>query len=68
MALTLEQLNAADTATAVQLLDGFSMPLTMTLFKQYMRRRKGGTARKARDANIPTFLIDREINGSGIAI
>lgn len=23
---------------------------------------------KARDANIPTFLIDREINGSGIAI
>lgn len=24
--------------------------------------------KKARDANIPTFLIDREINGSGIAI
>ena len=24
--------------------------------------------RKAREANIPTFLIDREINGSGIAI
>ncbi|HDO1329780.1 TPA: replication endonuclease [Aeromonas veronii] len=40
-----------DLVWAVQLLDGFSMPLTQTLFKQYMRRRKGGTARKARDAN-----------------
>ncbi len=46
-----------DLVWAVQLLDGFSMPLTMTLFKQYMRRRKGGTARKARDANI--WLRDR---------
>ncbi|MGL6048929.1 MAG: replication endonuclease, partial [Aeromonas salmonicida] len=41
-----------DLVWAVQLLDGFSMPLTQTLFKQYIRRRKGGTARKARDANI----------------
>jgi hypothetical protein len=46
-----------DLVWAVQLLDGFSMPLTLTLFKQYMRRRKGGTARKARDANI--WLRDR---------
>lgn len=41
-----------DLVWAVQLLDGFSMPLTQTLFKQYILRRKGGTARKARDANI----------------
>ena len=41
-----------DLVWAVQLLDGFSMPLTLTLFKQYMRRRKGGTAKKARTANI----------------
>lgn len=46
-----------DLVWAVQLLDGFSMPLTQTLFKQYMSRRKGGTARKARDANI--WLRDR---------
>ncbi|HDN9021756.1 TPA: replication endonuclease [Aeromonas salmonicida] len=41
-----------DLVWSVQLLDGFSMPLTLTLFKQYMRRRKGGTAKKARTANI----------------
>lgn len=41
-----------DLVWAVQLLDGLSMQFTQTLFKQYVRRRKDGTARHCRSANI----------------
>ncbi|OCA63016.1 replication protein [Aeromonas piscicola] len=47
----------SDLAWAVQLLDGLvhfqqGRQLAQTLFKQYVSRRKGGTARRAIDANI----------------
>ncbi|WP_442866397.1 replication endonuclease [Aeromonas sp. QDB54] len=41
-----------DLVWAVQLLDGLSMQFTQVLFKQYVRRRKDGTARNCRSANI----------------
>ncbi|WP_429211359.1 replication endonuclease [Aeromonas veronii] len=41
-----------DLVWSVQLLDGFYQQLTQTLFKQYVRRRKDGTAKPARNANI----------------
>ncbi|GKQ73924.1 hypothetical protein KAM447_04320 [Aeromonas caviae] len=42
----------SDLVWAVQLLDGLSMQFTQVLFKQYVRRRKDGTARNCRSANI----------------
>ena len=42
----------SDLVWAVQLLDGLSMQFTHVLFKQYVRRRKDGTARNCRSANI----------------
>lgn len=42
----------SDLVWAVQLLDGLSPQLTQTLFKQYVRRRKDGTFRHSRNANI----------------
>ncbi|WP_174704166.1 replication endonuclease [Aeromonas dhakensis] len=41
-----------DLVWAVQLLDGLSMQFTQVLFKQYVRRRKDGTTRNCRSANI----------------
>ena len=37
----------SDLVWAVQLLDGLSMQFTQVLFKQYVRRRKDGTAATA---------------------
>lgn len=42
----------SDLVWAVQLLDGLSMQFTQVLFKQYVRRRKDGTTRNCRSANI----------------
>jgi hypothetical protein len=42
----------SDLVWAVQLLDGLSPQFTQVLFKQYVRRRKDGTARNCRSANI----------------
>ncbi|WHF43221.1 replication endonuclease [Aeromonas salmonicida] len=42
----------SDLVWAVQLLDGLSPQFTQALFKQYVRRRKDGTARNCRSANI----------------
>ncbi|MGL5073812.1 MAG: replication endonuclease, partial [Aeromonas salmonicida] len=42
----------SDLVWAIQLLDGLSQQLTLTLFKQYVRRRKDGTSRNCRNANI----------------
>lgn len=42
----------SDLVWAVQLLDGLSPHLSQTLFKQYVRRRKDGSTRHARNANI----------------
>ncbi|MBV7437603.1 replication endonuclease [Aeromonas sp. sif2416] len=42
----------SDLVWAVQLLDGLSPHLNQTLFKQYVRRRKDGSTRHARNANI----------------
>lgn len=42
----------SDLAWAVQLLDGLSPQLSLTLFKQYVRRRKDGSTRHARNGNI----------------
>ncbi|HGK7313643.1 TPA: replication endonuclease [Aeromonas hydrophila subsp. hydrophila] len=42
----------SDLVWVVQLLDGLSMQFTQVLFKQYVRRRKDGTARNCRSANI----------------
>ncbi|HDO0986807.1 TPA: replication endonuclease, partial [Aeromonas salmonicida] len=42
----------SDLVWAIQLFDGLSSQLTLTLFKQYMRRRKDGTSRNCRSANI----------------
>ncbi|WP_368178345.1 replication endonuclease [Aeromonas sp. R7-1] len=42
----------SDLAWAVQVLDGLSPQLSLTLFKQYVRRRKDGSTRHARNANI----------------
>ncbi len=42
----------SDLVWAVQLLDGLSMQFTQVLFKQYVRRRKDGTTRHCRSANI----------------
>ncbi len=42
----------SDLAWAVQVLDGLSPQLSQTLFKQYVRRRKDGSTRHARNANI----------------
>ena len=42
----------SDLVWAMQLLDGLSPQLTLTLFKQYVRRRKDGTSRHCRNANI----------------
>ncbi|MDU4186963.1 MAG: replication endonuclease [Aeromonas sp.] len=42
----------SDLVWAVQLLDGLSMQFTQVLFKQYVRRRKDGTPRNCRSANI----------------
>ena len=42
----------SDLVWAVQQLDGLSPQLTLTLFKQYVRRRKDGSTRFARNANI----------------
>ena len=42
----------SDLVWAVQLLDGLSPQLSQTLFKQYVRRRKDGSTRHARNANI----------------
>ncbi|MFM5115112.1 replication endonuclease [Aeromonas hydrophila] len=42
----------SDLVWAVQLLDGLSMQFIHVLFKQYVRRRKDGTARNCRSANI----------------
>ncbi|WP_404836458.1 replication endonuclease [Aeromonas media] len=42
----------SDLAWAVQLLDGLSPQLNLTLFKQYVRRRKDGSTRHARNGNI----------------
>ncbi|WP_429194548.1 replication endonuclease [Aeromonas veronii] len=41
-----------DLVWAVQLLDGLSQQFTQVLFKQYVRRRKDGTASNCRSANI----------------
>lgn len=42
----------SDLVWAIQLLDGLSPQLTLSLFKQYVRRRKDGTTRHCRNANI----------------
>ncbi|WP_101317200.1 replication endonuclease [Aeromonas sobria] len=42
----------SDLVWAIQLLDGLSPQLTLSLFKQYVRRRKDGTTRHCRSANI----------------
>ncbi|MFQ2478951.1 replication endonuclease [Aeromonas caviae] len=42
----------SDLAWAVQVLDGLSPQLSQTLFKQYVRRRKDGSTRHARNSNI----------------
>ena len=42
----------SDLVWAIQLLDGLPQQLTLTLFKQYVRRRKDGTSRNCRNANI----------------
>ncbi|WP_139737670.1 replication endonuclease [Aeromonas caviae] len=42
----------SDLAWAVQVLDGLSPQLSQTLFKQYVRRRKDGSTRHARNGNI----------------
>ncbi|WP_425859199.1 replication endonuclease [Aeromonas sp. INTO2] len=42
----------SDLVWAVQLLDGLSMQFTQVLFKQYVRRRKDGSTRNCRSANI----------------
>lgn len=42
----------SDLAWAVQVLDGLSAQLSQTLFKQYVRRRKDGSTRHARNGNI----------------
>ncbi|MFQ2091075.1 replication endonuclease [Aeromonas taiwanensis] len=42
----------SDLVWAVQLLDGLSPQFTQVLFKQYVRRRKDGTTRNCRSANI----------------
>ncbi|MGY3931161.1 phage protein [Aeromonas encheleia] len=42
----------SDLAWAVQMLDGLSPQLSLTLFKQYVRRRKDGSTRHARNGNI----------------
>lgn len=42
----------SDLAWAVQVLDGLSSQLSQTLFKQYVRRRKDGSTRHARNGNI----------------
>ena len=42
----------SDLVWAIQQLDGLSPQLTQTLFKQYVRRRKDGTTRHCRSANI----------------
>lgn len=42
----------SDLVWAIQLLEGLSPQLTQTLFKQYVRRRKDGTSRHCRNANI----------------
>ncbi|MDM5131441.1 replication endonuclease [Aeromonas piscicola] len=42
----------SDLVWAIQLLDGLSQQLTLTLFKQYVCRRKDGTSRNCRNANI----------------
>ena len=42
----------SDLVWAVQRLDGLSPRLTLELFKQYVRRRKGGAPRSTRNANI----------------
>lgn len=42
----------SDLVWAIQQLDGLSPQLTLTLFKQFVRRRKDGTTRHARSANI----------------
>ncbi|MFM5198924.1 replication endonuclease [Aeromonas caviae] len=42
----------SDLAWAVQLLDGLPPQLSLTLFKQYVRRRKDGSTRHARNGNI----------------
>lgn len=42
----------SDLAWAVQVLDGLSPHLSQTLFKQYVRRRKDGSTRHARNGNI----------------
>ncbi|GKQ98881.1 replication endonuclease [Aeromonas hydrophila] len=42
----------SDLVWAVQLLDGLSIQFTQVLFKQYVRRRKDGTTRNCRSANI----------------
>ncbi|WP_310597144.1 replication endonuclease [Aeromonas aquatica] len=42
----------SDLVWAIQQLDGLSPQLTLTLFKQFVRRRKDGTTRHARNANI----------------
>ncbi|MBL0555014.1 replication endonuclease [Aeromonas caviae] len=47
----------SDLAWAMQVLDGLSPQLSQTLFKQYVRRRKDGSTRHARNGNI--WLRDR---------
>ncbi|MGL6605282.1 replication endonuclease [Aeromonas hydrophila] len=42
----------SDLVWAVQVLDGLSPQLSLTLFKQYVRRRKDGSSRHARNGNI----------------
>ncbi|MGL4448714.1 MAG: replication endonuclease [Shewanella sp.] len=42
----------SDLAWVVQLLDGLSFQLTQTLFSAYVRRRKDGSSRHCRNANI----------------
>lgn len=42
----------SDLVWAIQQLDDLSPQLTLTLFKQFVRRRKDGTTRHARNANI----------------
>ncbi|MDU7578869.1 replication endonuclease [Aeromonas sp.] len=42
----------SDLAWAMQVLDGLSPQLSQTLFKQYVRRRKDGSTRHARNGNI----------------
>ncbi|MDQ1886728.1 replication endonuclease, partial [Aeromonas salmonicida] len=42
----------SDLVWAIQLLDGLSQQLTLTLFKQYIHRRKDGTSRNCCSANI----------------